>query len=317
MTGFLLRRLGQAIIVILGVTAVVFLLGQLIPGGQARAALGPKATPMQLSHFNIVNGFNESIWVQYWHYILRLLHGNLGYSYRNNQGVTSLILNRLPKTIVLVGAATLLAIFVSIPMGITQAVRRNSVFDYSATGVLFFLYAMPDFFIGEVLILYLSFDLHWFPSAPPTDASAWAVFTQPNAFFLPVLVLAVTSIAAYSRYMRGSMLETVAEDFIRTAQAKGAPPRRVLYRHALRNSLLPMITLIGLTLPAIIGGAIIVEDLFNYPGMGLLTVQSASNDDVPLVLGTTLVATIATVLGSLVADVLYAVADPRIRLGEG
>ena len=132
---------------------------------------------------------------------------------------------------------------------------------------------------------------------------------------LPVFSLAALTIAAFSRYMRSSVLDTLTEDYVRTAKAKGASPRRVLYGHALRNALIPILTLIGLTLPAIVGGAMITEDVFNYPGMGLLTVQSAVNDDIPLVLGTTLVATVATVIGSLIADLLYAAADPRIRLG--
>jgi peptide/nickel transport system permease protein len=315
MTGYLIRRLIQAFLVILGVTLVVFVLSQLIPGGEARAALGPKATPLQISHFNHLNGFDQPMWVQYWHYLLGLGKGNLGYSYRNNQGVTALISQRLPKTMVLVGASTLLSLVIAIPVGMAQAVRRNSLFDYAVTGVGFFLYAMPAFLAGELLILYFSFDLGWFPSQPPSDATAWAVFTHPMDFVLPVITLAALTIAGFSRYMRSSVLDTLAEDYIRTARAKGAGSQRVLYGHALRNALLPLLTLVGLTLPAIVGGALITEDIFNYPGMGLLTVQAAQNDDIPLVLGTTLVATVATVIGSLIADLLYAAADPRIRLG--
>ena len=314
MFGYLIRRFGQAIIVILGVTFIVFILSQLIPGGQARAALGPRATPSQISNFNIINGYNQPLWVQYWHYLLGLLKGNLGYSYKNNQSVTSLIAQRLPKTLVLLSVSTILALFIAIPLGMSQAVRRNSVYDYTVTATSFILYAFPAFLLGELLILFFSFNLNWFPSQPPSTASAWALFSDPRAFVLPVFTLATLTIAGFSRFMRSSVLDTLTEDYIRTAKAKGGSPRRVLYGHALRNALLPILTLIGLTLPAIVGGALIVEDIFNYPGMGLLTVQAASNDDIPLILGTTLVATVATVLGSLFADVLYAAADPRIRL---
>ena len=314
MFGYLIRRFGQAIIVILGVTFIVFILSQLIPGGQARAALGPRATPSQISNFNIINGYNQPLWVQYWHYLLGLLKGNLGYSYKNNQSVTSLIAQRLPKTLVLLGVSTILALFIAIPLGMSQAVRRNSVYDYTVTATSFILYAFPAFLLGELLILFFSFNLNWFPSQPPSTASAWALFSDPRAFVLPVFTLAALTIAGFSRFMRSSVLDTLTEDYIRTAKAKGGSPRRVLYGHALRNALLPILTLIGLTLPAIVGGALITEDIFNYPGMGLLTVQAASNDDIPLILGTTLVATVATVLGSLFADVLYAAADPRIRL---
>ncbi len=315
MTGYIIRRLGQALIVVLGVILFTFVLAQLIPGGEAKAVLGPKATPMTVALFNRRNGLDLPTWDQFWHYIDGIVHGNLGYSYKYNQGVTQVIMERLPKTLTLVTASVVLALIIAIPLGILQVVRRNKPIDYIATGASFFFYAMPDFLVGTLLIIYFSFDLKWFPVSPPTDASAMAVFTDPRAFALPVITLCVTSIASFSRYMRSSMMDAMAEDYIRTARAKGASNQRVLYGHALRNALIPILTLLGLSLPAIVSGALIVENVFNYPGMGLLTVQSAFNDDIPVVLGTTLVITIATVIGSLLADILYAVADPRIRLG--
>jgi len=267
--------------------------------------------------FNRRNGLDLPIWDQFWQYVKGIvLHFDLGYSYKYNQGVKQVIFERLPKTLTLVLASTVLALLIAIPLGILQVVRRNKPIDYAVTGASFFFYAMPDFLVGTLLIIFFSFDLKWFPSSPPTDASAWAVFTQPQAFILPIATLCVTSIASFSRYMRSSMMEAMADDYIRTARAKGAGNQRVLYGHALRNALIPILTLLGLSLPAIVSGALIVENVFNYPGMGLLTVQAALNVDIPVVLGTTLVITIATVLGSLLADILYAVADPRIRLGS-
>jgi peptide/nickel transport system permease protein len=316
MTGYIIRRLGQALIVILGVILFTFILAQLIPGGEAKAVLGPKATPTTVALFNRRNGLDLPVWDQFWHYIDGIFHGNLGYSYKYNQGVTQVIMERLPKTLTLVTASVVLALIIAIPLGILQVVRRNKPVDYIATGLSFFFYAMPDFLVGTLLIIYFSFDLKIFPVSPPTDASAMAVFTDPRAFALPIITLCVTSIASFSRYMRSSMMDAMAEDYIRTARAKGASSNRVLYGHALRNALIPILTLLGLSLPAIVSGALIVENVFNYPGMGLLTVQSAFNDDIPVVLGTTLVITIATVIGSLLADILYAVADPRIRLGN-
>jgi peptide/nickel transport system permease protein len=317
MTGYIIRRLGQAVIVILGVILLTFILAQLIPGGEAKAVLGPKATPTTIAQFDLRNGLDLPIWDQLWRYIEGIFtHFNLGYSYKYNQGVTQVILERLPKTLTLVTAAVVLALVIAIPLGILQVVRRNKPIDYAATGASFFFYAMPDFLVGTLLIIYFSFDLKWFPASPPTDASALSVFTDPQAFALPIITLCVTSIASFSRYMRSSMMDAMSEDYVRTARAKGASSRRVLYGHALRNALIPIITLVGLSLPAIVSGALIVENVFNYPGMGLLTVQSAFNDDIPVVLGTTLVITIATVFGSLLADILYAVADPRIKLGS-
>jgi peptide/nickel transport system permease protein len=317
MIGFLLRRFLQAIIVILGVVLIVFLLGQLIPGGEARAVLGSKATPAGIANFNRLNGLDAPLWDQFYHYIVDLLHGNLGYSYKYNQGVTAVIQERLPKTLVLVGTATAVALIISIPLGILQVVRRNTASDYALTGLSFILYAMPPFLLGTLMIIDLSFDLHWFPVSPPSDASAWAVFTEPRAFVMPVITLAAITIASFSRYMRSSMMDALAEDYIRTARAKGASNRRVLYGHALRNALIPILTLLGLSLPAIVSGAVITETVFNYPGMGLLVVYASENSDIPLVLGTTLVVTVATVIGSLLADILYAIADPRIRFGGG
>ena len=195
-------------------------------------------------------------------------------------------------------------------------VRRNKPVDYVVTSLSFFFYAMPSFLLGTLLILWFSLDLTWFPVSPPIGSGAYTLFEDPRAFVLPVVTLAAITVAAFSRYMRSSMLDAMAEDYVRTARAKGASNNRVLYGHALRNALIPILTLIGLSLPAIVSGALITESVFNYPGMGLLTVDAAQNDDVATILGTTLVVTVAVVLGSLLADILYAVADPRIRLGS-
>jgi peptide/nickel transport system permease protein len=314
--GFLIRRIIQAIIVILGVVLIVFLLGKLIPGGEAAAALGPRRTPEQVAHFNLVNGLDLPIYDQFWRYIWGLFHLNLGYSFKSNEGVKELISQRLPKTLTLVGVSTIVALVIAVPLGILQVVKRYSVIDYTLTGASFLFYAMPPFFLGFLLILYFSFDFHLFPVSPPINSNATTIFTDPRSFVLPVITLSAITIASFSRYMRSSMMDALTQDYVRTARAKGASNNRVLYGHALRNALIPILTLIGLSLPAIASGALITETVFNYPGMGLLTVNAAINDDIPTVLGATLVITIFTVAGSLLADVLYAVADPRIRLGS-
>jgi peptide/nickel transport system permease protein len=316
MIGFLVRRLIQAVIVILGVVLIIFILSQIIPGGEARAVLGSKATPAGILDFNHRNGLDRPVWVQFWNYIKGLPGLNLGYSYKTNQPVWDVLQGALPKTLVLVGISTLFALVIAIPLGIIQVVRRNRPSDYALTGLSFILYAMPSFLLGTLLIVWLSFDLKLFPPAAPNTNSVATILTTPRALVLPVITLSAITIASFSRYMRSSMMDAMTEDYIRTARAKGASPRRVLYGHALRNALIPILTLIGLSLPAIVGGAVITEFLFNYPGMGLLTVQSATNDNIPVLLGATLVATVATVAGSLLADVLYAIADPRIRFGS-
>jgi peptide/nickel transport system permease protein len=312
--GFLARRVVQATVVVFGVTLLVFLLSQIIPGGAARAALGPRSSQAQIDQFNKLNGYDLPIWHQFYDYCRGLvLHFNLGYSYKKNQGVSDLIEETLPKTLVLVGISTVLAVIVAVPLGVLQVVRRNKPVDYFFSGTAFIFYAMPAFLLGQILILYFAIDLSWFSTEAPQSASAWGIISQPRDLVLPVLTLAAITIAAFSRYMRSSLMEAMTEDYVRTAKAKGASQRRVLYRHALRNALIPLITLLGLSLPLIVGGALIVETVFNFPGMGLLTTQAAINNDVPLLLGTTFIAAVATVVGSLMADVLYAIVDPRVR----
>jgi len=311
-TGYLIRRFAQAIVVVLGVVLLTFLLSKLIPGGYARAALGQRASQAALANFNHVHQYDRSIFRQFWNYIWGIAHGNLGFSFRNNQTVLSLIEIKLPKTLVLVGLSTVFALVVAVPLGILQVVRRNKPIDYVLTGVSFIGYSMPAFLLGEFLILWFAIDLKWFEISP-TGTTTWQILADPRGWILPVFSLSAITIAGFSRYMRSSMMETLTEDYIRTARAKGAGPARVLFRHALRNALIPIITLLGLTLPAIVGGAIITETVFNYPGMGLLTTQAATSNDVPLLIGTTFVAAIATVLGNLIADLLYAVVDPRVR----
>jgi peptide/nickel transport system permease protein len=314
-TGYLIRRVVQSIIVVFGVVLLTFLLSHLYPkGAAARACLGPRATPQQIQQFDHQYHYDVSIPDQFWIYTKGIVvHGYLGTSCKLNQSVRSLIDERIPKTLVLVGISTVFALLVAIPLGILQVVRRNKPVDYLLTGASFVGYAMPAFLLGELLILWFALDLHWFSFEAPQAQSVWGILSDPRALVLPVFTLAVLTIAGFSRYMRSSMMEALTEDYIRTARAKGASPRRVLYRHALRNALIPIITLLGLTLPAIVGGAIITETVFNYPGMGLLTTNAATQNDVPLLLGTTFVAAVATVLGNLIADVLYVVVDPRVR----
>ena len=313
MTGFLLRRLIQAVVVVIGVIFIMFVLVHLIPGGEARAALGPRAQPFQIRQFNRQNGLNLPVWDQFVHYVWNLLRFQLGRSPKYNQTVSGLIANRLPKTLVLVGLATLLALIVAIPLGIYQVVRRYRPEDYVLTGLSFIGYATPAFLLGILLISWFALDLRWFSTEAPQAQGLLSILGDPRGLVLPVLTLSALTIASFSRYMRSSMMETMTEDYIRTARAKGAGPGRVLFVHALRNALIPIITLLGLSLGAIVSGAVITETVFNYPGMGLLAVDAAYNVDIPTLLGVTFVVTIATIAGNLLADILYAVVDPRIR----
>jgi peptide/nickel transport system permease protein len=312
--GFIARRAVQAVIVIVGVMLLVFLLAHVIPGGAARAALGPRATRLQIQQFDRLNNYNRPLLTQFFLYLKNLVwHRYLGYSYHFNQGVTNVIQERLPKTLVLVGLSTALALIVGVPLGILQVVRRNKPIDYVLTGASFIFYATPSFLLGTLLILYFAIDTHLFSVEAPQGQSIGSILGDPRGLVLPVVTLAAITIASFSRYSRSSMMEAMTQDYIRTARAKGAASRRILFVHALRNAMIPIVTLLGLSLPSIVSGAVITETVFNYPGMGLLTYTAATNTDIPLLLGTAFVATVATVVGSFLADILYAVLDPRIR----
>lgn len=314
MIGFLVRRVIQSIIVVIGVILLLFLLSHVIPGGAARAALGPRATKQQIREFNVTNNYYKGIFVQFYLYLKLLIwHHNLGYSYKLNESVLTAIQGRLPKTLVLVGISTVLALIIAVPLGILQVIRRNKPIDYALTGISFVFYAMPSFLLGTLLILYFAIDIHLFSVSAPQGQTVTSILGDPRGLVLPEFTLAAITIASFSRYMRSSMMEAMTEDYVRTARAKGAGPRRVLFVHALRNAIIPIVTLLGLSIPAIVSGAVITETVFNYPGMGLLAYQAAITTDVPLLLGTAFVATLATVVGSLIADILYAVVDPRIR----
>jgi peptide/nickel transport system permease protein len=310
--GYSVRRVGQGIVVLILVTFITFFEAHLVPGNPARAILGVHASSAQIAAFDQENGYNHPLVIQYFAYIGRLLHGNLGFSYQLNQSVTALLSERLPPTVILVGLSVLVAFIVAIPLAVLQAVRRNKPSDYVLTGLSLTFYSTPTFWLGLALIDVFAVRARIFPSSAPSG-DAVQVLEHPSGLVLPVLTLALVSIASFSRYLRSSMLDNLTEDYVRTARAKGASERIVLYRHVLRNALAPLITLIGLSLPGILSGALITESVFNYPGMGLLYWNSALSSDYPVMLGVTIVVALATVAGSLIADLLYAVADPRVR----
>ena len=314
MIGFLIRRILQAAIVVLLVTVIVFILLRSIPGNVAVAILGPSAyrNPATLAQFNAEYGFDKPWFQQYLLWLGHLLQGNLGFSWTLDQSVASLLGQRLPKTIILVGFATILALIVAVPVGLWQATRRNTAVDYTFTGLSFLFYAAPTFFVGTVLIYVFSVKLHWLGAEGPQGGIV-SDFTDWRDLTLPVVTLALVTIALFSRYMRSAVLDNLTEDWVRTARAKGASSRRVLWRHVLRNSLIPIATLLGLSIPGILSGALITESVFNYPGMGYLFFQSAQKQDYPTMLGFIVVVAIATVIGSLLADIAYAVLDPRVR----
>jgi peptide/nickel transport system permease protein len=313
MTGYIIRRLGQAIIVTLGVTMITFALLHALPGSLARDVLGSRASAQAIAAFNQEYGLNLPVWHQYWNFLDELLHGNLGYSFQFDRSTDSLLKSDLPKDFLLGGVSLFLSLAIAIPVGVAQAVRRNGLIDYAGTGVSFLLYSMPQYAIALILVQLLAISFHVFPAVAPATAGAVTLITHPNELVLPVASLTLVTYAQFSRYMRSSAIDTLTQDYIRTARAKGLPERLVLWRHLLRNSMIAVVTLIGLSIPTIITGTLIVEQVFNYPGAGLEYYNAALRSDYPVMLGITVLVGVITVVGNLVADIGYAVLDPRIR----
>jgi len=313
-TAYLLRRLGTTIIVLIGISIFIFLLLHAIFPSPARVVLGLRANGAAVAAWNKQNGFDDPVIVQYLRYMNNLLHGNFGYSYAENQTVASLFAERLARSIYLSGISLLIAVLIALPLGIFQAVKRNSLGDNIATSIAFILYSMPVFFLGLILIqvFALSFPIFNFEASQSTNV--WVVIGDWHSMFLPVLTLVLLTVANFSRYMRSSSIDVLAQDYIKVARAKGLPERLVLSRHMVRNASLPMITLIGLFLPALLAGNLIVETLFNYQGLGLLFYNSLGKEDYPVMLAYTLLGAVFVLLGNLVADIALTVADPRIRL---
>jgi len=313
-SAYLLRRLGTSIIVLIGISIFIFLLLHAIFPSPARAVLGLRANGAAVAAWNKQNGFDDPVIVQYLRYMNHLLHGNFGYSYAENQTVASLFTERLARSIYLSGISLLIAILIALPLGIYQAVKRNSLGDNIATSLAFILYSMPVFFLGLILIqvFALSFPIFNFEASQSTNV--FVVVGDWHSMFLPVLTLVLLTVANFSRYMRSSSIDVLAQDYIKVARAKGLPERLVLSRHMVRNASLPMITLIGLFLPALLAGNLIVETLFNYQGLGLLFYNSLGKEDYPVMLAYTLLGAVFVLLGNLVADIALTVADPRIRL---
>jgi peptide/nickel transport system permease protein len=312
-TSYFLRRAAQALVVVIGVMILTFILIHMVPGSAARAVLGVKATSARIAIFNAAYGLNRPLYVQFGDYVDQVLHGNLGDSYMTQQPVLTEIIQRLPGDVLLLGVSTVLALLIAIPMGIYQAVRRNRLSDHLLDGVSFTLYSMPDFFFAIILIAIFSVQLRILPPEAPSAQSLTGMLADPRALVLPILTLTLVSVAGFSRYMRAAAIDVLAQDYLRTARATGASERLVLFRHVLRNSILPIVTLVGLSFPGVVSGAVIAEEVFNFQGMGLLFFQAATQHDFPVLLGCTLIIGVATVVGNLAADFAYGILDPRTR----
>lgn len=315
MLRYILGRFGQSLILLLIVSFIGFAVLSLAPGGPlSQFALSPGMTQAQLDKIAEQMGLNRPIVVQYFDWLRHLLIGDWGRSYRDGQPVLSVIGSHLFATLLLMGTATALAIGIGGSVGIISAVRRGSAFDYATTVLSMIALSIPTFWFGLVAIWLFSLKLGWLPAGNMYTVGDGSVLDYARHLILPAAVLALVDVAVWSRYMRSATLNVLHQDFIRTAKAKGLPPRRVLMKHVVGNAMVPMITLAGLQLPAVLGGALVTETVFTWPGMGRLFLDSLGYSDYPVVMGLLMATAIIVLVGNLLADLIVAAVDPRIRL---
>lgn len=313
MIGFLIRRLGQSLLLLLVVSMIGFAILHLAPGGPlSQFAAGGEMTQADLDRIAEQLGLNRPLPVQYAEWLWRMLSGDWGRSYRDQQSVLHVITSHLGATLELMLTSTLLAMVIGAWIGILGAIKRYSLFDALATVGAMVALSIPTFWFGLVVIYVFSVGLGWLPAGNRYTVGDGSLLNQLHHLIGPCIVLALVSTAVWSRYMRSSMLDVVNQDYIRTARAKGVPERQILLRHALRNALLPMITITGLHVPTLLSGALVTETVFAWPGMGRLFLDSISYRDYPVVMGILMFSAVLVLLGSLIADLLYGVADPRI-----
>ena len=315
MQRFLLGRLIQACGVLFVVSVITFVLIHAAPGGPA-LLLQPDLTREQIQELRADLGLDDPIPIQYARWLANVGQGKLGRSLSQGAPVTTLIAERLPATLLLSGAALLLTLVVGIPLGILSAVKRGGVADYLATGFAFLGMSIPVFWLGILLILVFSVQLGLLPSAGMYSLDQpFSIGDRLRYLVMPTVVLAFANLAQIIRYTSSSLLGVLAEDYVRTARAKGLGEQVVLFGHAFRAALVPVVTVVGLLLPRLVGGAAITEAIFAWPGMGRLAVDSAVQRDYPLIMGITLMISAVVILSNLVVDVIYGRVDPRIRVG--
>lgn len=325
MAAYILRRLLGAIPLLLGVATLIFFVLNLAPGDPTARYFSPNIPPEVIDQLRHNLGLDQPVHVRYVKWMAAFFTGDWGHSFAQSRPVADVLLDALPNTLILTGTALVLVFLLGIAIGTYQAVRQYSVGDSVLSVLALFFYSMPSFWLALMLMLLFSLKAHqwgWPIAFPATGITSvdyeflsfgGKLQDRFMHLVLPVSTLTLALAAGVARYTRGQMLEVIRQDYIRTARAKGLPERTVLFRHALRNSLLPVITLLGLYLPFLFSGTVFVESIFAWPGMGRVIVDGIFQRDYPLVMATSFVFAVMVVLGNLIADVLYAVADPRIR----
>ena len=312
MTRFLVRRLLTTLLVMLGVSFVVFMIIHLVPGDPVRVMLGLQADQAKVEEIRQLMGFDRPLLVQYVDWLWNALQGDLGQSFITGQSVSEAVFQRLPATLSLAVAALLIALIIALPAGIISAVYPRSAWDYSAMLFSQIGVSIPDFWMGIMFILVFSLALGWLPpsgyTSPTEDFWGWL-----SHLILPALTVGLISASIMTRFVRSAMLETLHEDFVRTARAKGLAERRTLLRHVLPNAAIPIVTIVGLQMAALLGGVVIVEIIFAWPGLGRLALDAVIRRDYPMVQGAVLLVALSFAVINLLVDLLYAYLDPRVK----
>jgi peptide/nickel transport system permease protein len=306
MIGFFLRRLVQSLLILLGVSIITFVLLYWLPADPVRQIAGRSATAQTVENIRQQLGLDQPLWVQYWRYLTGLVQGDLGRSYLQKTEVSTLIASRLPASLLLMAGAIFAELLLGLSMGIVAALRRSTTMDQSLMIVSFIGVSAPQFVVGLLLLYVFAVQLGWFP------IGGYGTFSH---LVLPSITLGILGSGWYSRMMRSSMIEVLRQDYVRTARAKGLTRLRVIFRHALPNAILPIIAMIGIDIGIFMGGIVVVESVFGWPGIGQLAWQAIQRVDIPIIMGVTLVAAIAIVIGNLLADLISLMVDPRIRTG--
>ncbi|MFN8176502.1 MAG: ABC transporter permease [bacterium] len=319
MSRYLLRRVLVSIPLLWALATATFFVVRLAPGDPLAMYYNPDIDPSVMQTMRQHLGLDAPLHVQYVKWLAAVAHGELGISFSYHRPVADVLREAIPNTLALTGLSLALILVVGVLVGVVSAVRQYSFLDHAATLGSLFVYSMPGFWLGLMLILVFSLKLHLLPASQMQSVDA-EFLSQPARLLdrvrhlvLPVFVLGVASAASVARFTRGSLLDVIRADYVRTARAKGLSERRVIFRHALVNALIPVITLLGLYFPFLLSGAVVTETIFAWPGMGRVTVAAIFARDYPVVMATNLVAGVMVVAGNLLADVLYAVVDPRIR----
>lgn len=305
MLKYIIRRIIAMIPVVIGITFLVFMIMQLAPGDPVQMILGDNASPEAVEAMRDEMGLNDNVLVQYGRYLVNLVQGDMGTSYVNKRPVADEVFSRVPATFKLAAVAAVVSIVIAIPLGILAAIKQNTLFDHSSMVVSLIGISMPAFWLALMLMLLFSLKLGWLPAQGAMDG--W------KSYVLPSIAIGFMQMAAIARTTRSSMLETIRQDYIRTARSKGITEREVIFHHSFRNALIPTVTIVGVQLGGLLGGAVLTETVFAWPGLGRLVVQAVNGRDVPVVLGCIVVLSVGFSIVNLVVDLLYGFIDPRVR----